>query len=123
MPGRRMRKHFVQLSQFEKGPIFVMKTATGGRAMLLTRSIVRKELSDHMLGAVDMRRSTHSYPHSKYNALGDAANDSRVTLIAGRETLTGPCYADDILRLHVVPFLNGLPEATLQQDKTHPYTA
>ncbi|GFT07594.1 transposable element Tc1 transposase [Trichonephila clavipes] len=37
--------------------------------------------------------------------------DSRSTLVVMRRTLTGQRYVDDILRLHVGPFLNGLPGA------------
>ncbi|GFU70382.1 transposable element Tcb2 transposase [Trichonephila clavipes] len=40
-----------------------------------------------------------------------------------RGTLTGQRYVDDILRLHVGPFLNGLPGAIFQQDNAHPHTA
>ncbi|GFY10188.1 transposable element Tcb2 transposase [Trichonephila clavipes] len=38
-------------------------------------------------------------------------------------TLTGQRYVDDILRPHVGPFLNGLPEAIFQQDNARPHTA
>ncbi|GFY01643.1 DDE_3 domain-containing protein [Trichonephila clavipes] len=38
-------------------------------------------------------------------------------------TLTGQRYVDDILRPHVEPFLNGLPEAIFQQDNARPHTA
>ncbi|GFV92138.1 transposable element Tcb2 transposase [Trichonephila clavipes] len=51
------------------------------------------------------------------------AYDSRSTLIVMRGTLTGHRYVDDILRPHVVPFLNGLPEAIFQQDNARPQTA
>ncbi|GFT93263.1 DDE_3 domain-containing protein [Trichonephila clavipes] len=40
-----------------------------------------------------------------------------------RGTLTGQRYVDDILRLHVEPFLNGLPGAISQQDNARPHTA
>ncbi|GFU31039.1 DDE_3 domain-containing protein [Trichonephila clavipes] len=40
-----------------------------------------------------------------------------------RGTLMGQRYVDDILRLHVGPFLNGLPGAIFQQDNARPYTA
>ncbi|GFX07090.1 DDE_3 domain-containing protein [Trichonephila clavipes] len=39
------------------------------------------------------------------------------------ETLTGQRYVDDILRLHVGPFLNGLPGAIFQQNNARPLTA
>ncbi|GFT00121.1 DDE_3 domain-containing protein [Trichonephila clavipes] len=38
-------------------------------------------------------------------------------------TLTGQRYVEDILRPHVRPFLNGLPEAIFQQDNARPHTA
>ncbi|GFX64479.1 DDE_3 domain-containing protein [Trichonephila clavipes] len=50
------------------------------------------------------------------------AYDSRSTLIVMRGTLTGQRYVDDILRLHVGPFLNG-PGAIFQQDNARPHTA
>ncbi|GFT70420.1 DDE_3 domain-containing protein [Trichonephila clavipes] len=53
---------------------------------------------------------------------GDIAYDSRSTLIVMRGTLTGQRYVDDI-RLHVGPFLNGLPGAIFQQDNARPHTA
>ncbi|GFX74766.1 transposable element Tcb2 transposase [Trichonephila clavipes] len=44
-------------------------------------------------------------------------------LIVMRGTLTGQRYVDDILRSHVGPFLNGLPEAIFQQDNARQHTA
>ncbi|GFX40091.1 transposable element Tcb2 transposase [Trichonephila clavipes] len=49
--------------------------------------------------------------------------DSRSTLIVMRGILTGQRYADNILRPHVGPFLNGLPGAIFQQDNVRPHTA
>ncbi|GFT56333.1 DDE_3 domain-containing protein [Trichonephila clavipes] len=40
-----------------------------------------------------------------------------------RGTLTGQRYVDDILRLHVGLFLNGLPGAIFQQDNARTHTA
>ncbi|GFW04831.1 transposable element Tc3 transposase [Trichonephila clavipes] len=40
-----------------------------------------------------------------------------------RGTLTGQRYVDDILRPHVVPFLDGVPGAIFQQDNACPHTA
>ncbi|GFW72831.1 transposable element Tc1 transposase [Trichonephila clavipes] len=40
-----------------------------------------------------------------------------------RGILTGQRYVDDILRPHVGPFLNGLPEAIFQQDNARSHTA
>ncbi|GFS50466.1 transposable element Tcb1 transposase [Trichonephila clavipes] len=67
--------------------------------------------------------STSHCPHSWCNGLGALAYDSRSTLIVMRGTLTGQRYVDDILRPHVGPFLNGLPEAIFQQDNARPHTA
>ncbi|GFW27883.1 transposable element Tcb1 transposase [Trichonephila clavipes] len=54
---------------------------------------------------------------------GAIAYNSRSTLIVMRGTLTGQRYVDDILRPHVVPFLNGLPGTISQQDNTCLHTA
>ncbi|GFW55732.1 transposable element Tcb2 transposase [Trichonephila clavipes] len=54
---------------------------------------------------------------------GAIAYDSRSTLIVMRGTLTSQRYVDDILRPHVVPFLNGIPGAIFQQDNACPHTA
>ncbi|GFV90658.1 transposable element Tcb1 transposase [Trichonephila clavipes] len=54
---------------------------------------------------------------------GGIAYDSRSTLIVIRDTLTGQCYVDDILRPHVGPFLDGLPGTIFQQHNAHPHTA
>ncbi|GFW46948.1 transposable element Tcb2 transposase [Trichonephila clavipes] len=54
---------------------------------------------------------------------GAIAYDSQITLIVMRGTLTGQRYADDILRSHVGPFLNGLPGAIFQQYNARPHTA
>ncbi|GFY06166.1 transposable element Tcb1 transposase [Trichonephila clavipes] len=51
------------------------------------------------------------------------AYDSRSTLIVMRGTLMDQRYVDDILRTHVGPFLNCLPEAIFQQDNARPHTA
>ncbi|GFV67801.1 DDE_3 domain-containing protein [Trichonephila clavipes] len=40
-----------------------------------------------------------------------------------RGTLTGQRYVDDNLRLHVGPFVNGLPGTIFQQDNASPHTA
>ncbi|GFW42127.1 DDE_3 domain-containing protein [Trichonephila clavipes] len=40
-----------------------------------------------------------------------------------RGTSTDQRYVDDILRLHVGHFLNGLPGAIFQQDNARPHTA
>ncbi|GFX01784.1 transposable element Tc1 transposase [Trichonephila clavipes] len=51
------------------------------------------------------------------------AYDSRSTLIVMRGTLSGQRYVDDILRLHLGPFLNVLPGEIFQQDNARPHTA
>ncbi|GFW63449.1 DDE_3 domain-containing protein [Trichonephila clavipes] len=40
-----------------------------------------------------------------------------------RGTLPDQRYVDDIVRLYVGPFLNGLPGAIFQQDNARPHTA
>ncbi|GFV19902.1 transposable element Tcb1 transposase [Trichonephila clavipes] len=54
---------------------------------------------------------------------GTIAYDSRFTLTVMRGTITGQCYADDILRPHVGPFLNGLLGGNFQQDNARPHAA
>ncbi|GFX54363.1 DDE_3 domain-containing protein [Trichonephila clavipes] len=54
---------------------------------------------------------------------GAIGYDSRPTLIVMGGTLTGQHYVNDILRLHVGPFLNGLPGAIFQQDNALRHTA
>ncbi|GFX66324.1 transposable element Tcb2 transposase [Trichonephila clavipes] len=54
---------------------------------------------------------------------GAIAYDSRSALIVMRVTLTGQRYVDDILRLHVGPFLNGLPGAIFKHYNARPHTA
>ncbi|GFY21092.1 transposable element Tcb1 transposase [Trichonephila clavipes] len=64
-------------------------------------------------------RYNFPYPHcstshcsrSWCNGLGAIVYDSRSTLIVMQGTLTGQRHVDDILRPHLVPFLNGLPGA------------
>ncbi|GFV71336.1 DDE_3 domain-containing protein [Trichonephila clavipes] len=51
------------------------------------------------------------------------AYDSRSTLIVMRGKLMGQRYVDDILQPYVGLFLNGLPEANLQQDNARSHTA
>ncbi|GFV90216.1 uncharacterized protein TNCV_4379321 [Trichonephila clavipes] len=74
-------------------------------------------------GTIPSHCSTSHCPHSGCNGLGATAYDIRSTLIAMRRTLTGRRYVDDILRPHVGPFLNGLPEAIFQKDNARPHTA
>ncbi|GFV09727.1 transposable element Tcb2 transposase [Trichonephila clavipes] len=170
MPGKRARRHFSQLSEFERGLIIGMKTAGW-----LTRRVARQV--DHSECAVrncweqwtrEVTRSTIRadvgvaiVPQTVFRHLDEAnlkskrpfralpltpetsattstvvpsqinaechrltkAYDSRSTLIVIRGTLTGQRYVDHILRPHVGPFLNGLPEAIFQQDNARPHTA
>ncbi|GFU22592.1 hypothetical protein TNCV_1304681 [Trichonephila clavipes] len=44
MPGKRARRHFSQLSEFERGLIIGMKTAGWSTRVLLARWIVRSTL-------------------------------------------------------------------------------
>ncbi|GFX54890.1 transposable element Tcb2 transposase [Trichonephila clavipes] len=68
----------------------------------------------------------YNYPHTvlRHTARtadvmvwGAIAYDSWSTLIVMRRNLTGQRYVDDILRPHVEPFLNGLPEHVWDQLK------
>ncbi|GFU55992.1 transposable element Tcb1 transposase [Trichonephila clavipes] len=195
MPGKRARRQFSQLSEFERGLIIGMKTAGWStrrvagqvdrsecavrycweqwtreeanlkfkrpfRALPLTpehrqlrlqwcqarsmwnvtdwQKVVFSE-SRFVLGTDDNRVRVWRRPGERYNSphnvlrhtartagvmvWGPIAYDSRSTLIVMRETLTGQCYVDDILRPHVGPFLNGLPGAIFQQDNARPHTA
>ncbi|GFT99615.1 transposable element Tcb2 transposase [Trichonephila clavipes] len=54
---------------------------------------------------------------------GAITYDSLSTLIVMHGTLTGQRYVDDILRLHVGPFLNGLTRAIFLQDNARLHTA
>ncbi|GFU68150.1 transposable element Tc3 transposase [Trichonephila clavipes] len=67
-----------------------------------------------------LRHTAHTADVMVWRAI---AYDSRSTLIVMSDTLTGQRYVDDILRPHVGPFLNGLPEAIFQQDNARPHTA
>ncbi|GFW42111.1 uncharacterized protein TNCV_1905691 [Trichonephila clavipes] len=74
-------------------------------------------------GTIPPHCSASHCPHSWCNGLRAIAYDSRSTLNVMRRTLTGQRYVDDILRLHLGPFLNGLPGAIFQQDNARPHTA
>ncbi|GFW28041.1 transposable element Tc1 transposase [Trichonephila clavipes] len=210
MPGKRARRHFSQLSEFERVLIIGMKTAGRStrrvagqvdcsecavrncseqwtredvaivpqtisrhlaeanlkskrpfRALPLTpehrqlrlqwcqvrsmwnvtdwQKVVFNDESWFVLGIDDNRVRVWRRPGERYNSphtvlrhtartagvmvWGPIAYDSRSTLIVMRGTLTGQRYVDDILRLHVGPFLNGLPGAIFQQDNAHLHTA
>ncbi|GFS48068.1 transposable element Tcb2 transposase [Trichonephila clavipes] len=91
-----------------------------------------------VLGTDDNRVRVWRHPGERYNSPtlfyvtlpaqlekwsgGGIAYDSRSPLIVMHGTLTGQRYVNDILRLHVEPFLNGLPGAIFQQDNAHPHT-
>ncbi|GFS94112.1 transposable element Tcb1 transposase [Trichonephila clavipes] len=145
MPGKRARKHFSQLSEFERGLIIGMKTAgwstcrVAGQNVTDWQKVVFSDEFRFVLGKDDNRVRVWRCPGERYNSphtvLRHTARtagvmvweaivyDSRSTLIVMRGTLTGQRYVDDILRPHVGPFLNGLPGAIFQQDNTCPYTA
>ncbi|GFW84892.1 transposable element Tc1 transposase [Trichonephila clavipes] len=91
------------------------------------------------LGTYDNRARVWSFPGKQYNSphtvlrhtartagvmVWEAiAYDIRSTLIVIHETLMGQHYVDDILRLHVGPFLNGLPGAMFQHDNARLHIA
>ncbi|GFU66897.1 transposable element Tcb1 transposase [Trichonephila clavipes] len=77
------------------------------------QKVVSSDESRFVLGTDDNRVRVWRRP----------AYDSRSTLIVMRGTLTGQRCVDDILQLHVGPFLNGLPGAIFQQDNARPHTA
>ncbi|GFT80389.1 transposable element Tcb2 transposase [Trichonephila clavipes] len=103
------------------------------------QKVVFSDESRFVLEAEDNRVRVWSHPGERYisphNVLrhtartagvmvwGTIAYDSRSTLIVMRGTLTDQRYVDDILRLHVGPFLNGLPGAIFQQDNARSHTA
>ncbi|GFX00543.1 transposable element Tcb1 transposase [Trichonephila clavipes] len=63
------------------------------------------------------------YRHSWCHGLGAIDYDNRSILVVMRGALTGQRYVDDILRPHVGPFLNGLPEANFQEDNARLHKA
>ncbi|GFW08608.1 transposable element Tc1 transposase [Trichonephila clavipes] len=103
------------------------------------QKVVFSDESPFVFGADDNRVRVWRRPGEWYNSphtvlrhtartdgvmvWGAIAYDSRSTLIVMRGTLTGQRYVDDILRLHVRPFLNGLPGSIFQQDNARPHTA
>ncbi|GFU30170.1 transposable element Tcb2 transposase [Trichonephila clavipes] len=96
------------------------------------QKVVLSDDSRFVWGTDDNRVWVWKHPGERYNSphtvlchtarttgvmvWGAIAYDSRSTLIVIRRTLTDQRYVDDILRPHVGPFLNGLPEAIFQQD-------
>ncbi|GFW76982.1 transposable element Tcb2 transposase, partial [Trichonephila clavipes] len=103
------------------------------------QKVVFSDESRFVLGTDDNRVRVWRRPGEQYNSShtvlrhtartagvmiwGAIAYNSRSTLIVMRVTLTGQHYVDDILRLHVGPFLNGLPGAIFQQDNARSHTA
>ncbi|GFX54639.1 transposable element Tcb2 transposase [Trichonephila clavipes] len=103
------------------------------------QKVVFSDESRFVLGTDDNRVRVWRRPGERYNSphtvlrhtartagvmvWGAIAYDCRSTLFVVRGTLTGQRYVDDILRPHVGPFLNGLPEAIFQQDNAGPHTA
>ncbi|GFU70674.1 transposable element Tcb2 transposase [Trichonephila clavipes] len=122
MPGKRARRHFSQLSEFERGLIIGMKTA-GWSTCRVAVQLDRSECAFRNCWEQWTRKGTSHCPHSWCNGLGAIAYDSRSTLIVMRGNLTGQRYVDDIHRPHVGPFLNGFPGTIFQQDNARPHTA
>ncbi|UYV68920.1 K02A2.6-like [Cordylochernes scorpioides] len=54
---------------------------------------------------------------------GAIAYDSRSPLLRIQGTMTAQRYVDDVLRPVTLPYLQGVPNALYQQDKTRPHTA
>ncbi|GFW62108.1 transposable element Tc1 transposase [Trichonephila clavipes] len=139
MPGKRARRHFSQLSEFERGLIIGRKTAGWSKRRVADQVDRSDDESWFVLGTDDNRVRVWRLPGERYNSphtvlrhtartagvmvWGGKAYDSRSTLIVMRGTLTGQRYVDDILRPYVAPFLNGLQGAIFQQDNARPHTA
>ncbi|GFW53224.1 transposable element Tc1 transposase [Trichonephila clavipes] len=103
------------------------------------QKVVLSDESRFVLGTDDNRVRVWRCPGERYNSPHTVirhsartagvmvwtaiAYDSWSTLIVMRGTLTGQRYVDDILRPHVVPFLNGLPGAIFQQDNGRSHRA
>ncbi|GFU52384.1 transposable element Tc1 transposase [Trichonephila clavipes] len=102
------------------------------------QKVVFSDESRFFSGTNDNRVRVWRRPGERYNSphtvvrhtartasvmVGGIAYDSRSTLIVMLGTLMGQLYVDDILRPHVGPFLNGLPESIFLQDNARPHTA
>ncbi|GFW47709.1 transposable element Tcb1 transposase [Trichonephila clavipes] len=98
------------------------------------QNVVFSDESRFVLGTDDNHVRVWRHPGERYNSphtartagvmvWGATAYDSQSTLIVMYGTLTGQHYVDDILRPHVEPFLNGLPEAIFQQGSARLHTA
>ena len=66
MPGRSVRRHFLELSEFEGGLIIGMKTA-GWLTIRSTGHVDRGVCRQKMLGAVDRRK----YPRAENRVWSD----------------------------------------------------
>ncbi|GFX61488.1 transposable element Tcb2 transposase [Trichonephila clavipes] len=132
MPGKRARRHFSQLIEFETGLIIGMTTAAWSTHRVAIQ-VDRSECADrnfweqwtrelfYVINPQTVLR--HTARTDGVMASGAIASNSWYTLIVMRGTLTGQRCIDDILRPHVGPFLNGLPGAIFRLDNAHPHTA
>ncbi|GFU85068.1 transposable element Tc1 transposase [Trichonephila clavipes] len=101
MPHSRIRAHYEQLSEFERGRIIGLKEA-GWENWRIT----------HLLGRRDELWSAGAIPF-----------DSWTPLVIIRGTLTAKRYVDNILRTVLLPFLLQYPGFIFQQDNARPHTA
>ncbi|GFY21026.1 transposable element Tcb2 transposase [Trichonephila clavipes] len=127
MPGKRARRHFSQLSEFERGLIIGMKTE-GCSTRRVAGQVDRSECAVRNCWEQWTRDGTHERKNGsgatrKTTRSEDRRIVRRSTLIVMRGTLTSQHYVDDILRPHVGPILNGRPGAIFQQDNARPHTA
>ncbi|GFW91067.1 uncharacterized protein TNCV_1759411 [Trichonephila clavipes] len=73
MPGKRARRHFSQLSEFQRGLIIGMKAA-GRSTHRVADQVDRSECAvTKLLGAVDMRR----YPRAENRVRSDLEDHDR----------------------------------------------
>ncbi|GFW63378.1 uncharacterized protein TNCV_400441 [Trichonephila clavipes] len=117
MPGKRARRHFSQLSEFESGLIIGMKTAGCSTRHVAGQWMVR---SVPLLGVMDTRR----YPRAENRVWCDQ-EDHEERESNDRVASTCEPHSDSFndTSRHRRPFLNGLPEAIFQQDNARPHTA
>ncbi|GFV74674.1 uncharacterized protein TNCV_1178111 [Trichonephila clavipes] len=115
MPGKRDRRHFSQLSEFERGLIIGMKTA-GWSTRRVTGQVDRSECSVRNCWEQWTREGTHARKTgSGATRKTKRREDRRIVL----QALVSDSFNDTSRR----PFLNGLPGAIFQQVNDRPHTA
>ncbi|GFU85073.1 transposable element Tcb2 transposase [Trichonephila clavipes] len=127
MQGKRARRHFSQLSEFERGLIIGMKTA-GWSTRRFAGQVDRSECAVRNCWEQGTREGAHARKTgSGATRKTTRREDRRIMRQAlGDPTVTrSTIRADvgDILRPHVGHFLNGLPGEIFRQDNARPHTA